>query len=177
MGRPRSFAARRSGGRAPNRSWSSFVINAPVNVPAASKVLLATGILSNINIDETVLRTVGEIVTASDQFAVTEEQIGAFGMIVVNDVAAGVGVGSVPGPMTNGADDWFVYQPLIQFLAVPTSVGVEAQFGTVHQVNSKAKRIVSEGRLIAFVVENLHATDAFNIIWNLRVLTMVRGTR
>ncbi len=167
----------RSSGRRPNRAWSSSVIAAPTNIPAATKVLVASLVLSNVNIDETLLRVVGMIGVASDQNAASEQQIGAFGMIVVTDIAIAAGVASVPGPMSNGADDWLMYQGFAQERAFGSSIGFDSEARTQYAINSKAKRVVTEGRAIALVCENLHATHGFNVVWNLRVLSMVRGTR
>jgi len=160
-----------------NRSWTGSVLAAPVVVAAATKVLLTTFSLSNQNIDETVLRVVGGINVMSDQQAATEDQIGAVGFILVTNQAAAAGVASMPGPVTdNGDDGWFVYQAFSQRFGFVTAAGVEAQFSTWYEINSKAKRVIHEGRAIAVIAENAHATQGFSIGLAFRMLSMVRGT-
>ncbi len=173
----RQTNVRRTGSRA-NRSWASTASAAFTNIPAASKVLLSTFVLSNPGIDETVLRTVGSVSVKSDNPGSGEEQIGAFGMIVVTDIAAAAGIASIPGPVTNGSDDgWFTYVPFAFSLATFTSVGFEPGMSHRIEFDSKAKRMTGEGQVIALVVENIHASHAFDFITNLRMLAMVRGTR
>ncbi len=173
INRNRRFPTRRS----PNRSWASFINTSFGNVPAASKVLLGSFGLSNPNIDETILRTVGQIATVSDQTIASEQQIGAFGMIVVNDRAITAGVASIPGPATDAGDDgWFVYVPFTNQMRFNSAIGVDEVGSFNVQFNSKAKRKVQEGFAIAVVVENIHATHGFNFNVVLRLLSMISGT-
>ncbi len=161
----------------PNRSWAGSVSSAPTVVPAASKVLLATFTLNNPGIDETALRTVGGIAVATDNLAGTEDQLGAFGLIVVTDLAAAAGVASIPGPVTDASDDgWFVYVPFAQEWNGATASG-RAFTTQWYPFDSKAKRVVENGSTIALVVENAHATEGLNIYIALRLLSQVRGTR
>ena len=55
-----------------NNSWAAVIFSAFVTVPAASKVLLGTLVLSNPGIDETILRVVGNVVVESDQVGAAE---------------------------------------------------------------------------------------------------------
>ncbi len=133
--------------------------------------------MSNPNIDETVLRTVGLISIQSDQAAAQEEQIGAFGMIVVNDLAVAAGAASIPGPITDRGDDgWHLYVPFAQTLSVATVVGFHGNFATQYGFDSKAKRRVEEGSQIAIMVENAHATHGLLVSFVFRMLSQVSGT-
>ena len=162
--------------RTPNRSWGGTFTATGQAVAGNTKVLLGGFTLSNANIDETVLRTVGRLAIKSDQTAADEEQIGAFGMIIVNDLAVAAGAASVPGPITDRDDDgWFVYVPIVQSLDFASGVGIEAQMSTGYPFDSKAKRRVQEGFQIAMVVENGHATSAFTIAFVIRVLSQITG--
>ncbi len=77
----------------------------------STKILLGVFVLSNVGIGETVRRTIGNIWVVSDQAAADEVQVGAFGCIVVTDLAAAAGAASIPGPFTDANDDgWFVWQ-------------------------------------------------------------------
>jgi len=131
-------------------------------VGVSSKVLLGTFTLSNLNIDETVLRTVGSLSVTSDQASVTEPQIGALGMILVNDLALAAGAASIPGPITDRSDDgWFVYILIVSNMLVNTAVGFDALAGARYDFDSKAKRRVEEGFGIAIMIENASAASAF----------------
>ncbi len=157
-----------------NKSWTASTFATRLNIPANSKVLLGLFALSNPGIDETVLRTIIDLYLISDTNS-TESQMGAIGMIVVNDIAGGIGVTAVPGPATDADNDgWFIHQHLNLRQIGPTAVG---QFqGRGYEINSKAKRVVHDGSTLALMAENLHATEAFDILINLRLLSMVRGT-
>ncbi len=98
----------------PNRAWAGTV-DTENAFGGGSKILLGSFSLSNPNIDETILRTVGVLSIRSDQIAAPEEQVGAFGMIKVTDLAIAAGAASIPGPVTDiGDDGWFVHVPFAQ---------------------------------------------------------------
>ncbi len=135
-------------------------------MPANSKVLLTSVVLSNPGIGETVRRTRGLISIMSDQQTVVEEQVGAFGMVVVTDLALAAGAASIPGPGTDASDDgWFVWVPFVQ--ASEGNVGVADPPGLPvsqrYEFDSKAMRRVEEGFVIAIMVENVHATMGLRI--------------
>ena len=115
---------------------------------------------------------------ATDQIAAAEQQIGAFGLMIVTDKAAAAGVASIPGPITDIGDDWFVYVPIVQQLGFATATGFNPGQGVHYPIDSKAKRILEgSGKVIAVVVENIHASFAFEIAFVMRILTQTRGTR
>ena len=160
----------------PNRSWTASQLAVFTVIPANSKVVLGTFVLSNSGIDETILRTVGLMAIKSDQSIADEDQIGAFGMIVVSDTAAALGVTAIPGPISDADNDgWFVYKPWVQAFEFITTTGM--YLDTVqYEIDSKAKRIVNDGSTIALVAENAHATDGASLGLQIRMLTMVKGT-
>ena len=160
----------------PNRAWSTSVQQSATTVAAASKVLLGNFTLANTNIDETVLRIVGVISVKSDQAASAEEQRGAFGLIRVSEAALAIGITAIPGPFTDGADQWFGYQSFVQAVDFRTAAGF-ALYTVQYMIDQKAKRIVSEGQVLAIVAENSHATHGLTLGFQIRMLTMVRGTR
>ncbi len=168
----RQFARRKS-----NREWAAVNSTGLVSVPVSTKVLLGTFVLSNPGIDETILRTVGLIAVVSDQVSAAESQHAAFGMIVVNDVAGALGVTAIPGPITNAEDDgWFVYQSIQQKFSFITAAGFDSNGAVQYHFDSKAKRILSEGSVVAIVIENASSSIAFEVGIGLRMLGMVRGT-
>jgi len=162
--------------RTANRTWAGNIGAAQIGVGPATKVLLGGFSLAAAGIDETVLRTVGQIAIQSDQNAASEFQIGAFGLIVVTDAAVAVGVTAIPGPVTDASDDgWFVYVPFGQAVNFASATGIRP-YSNPYTFDSKAKRRVQDGQQIAIMVENAHATHAFNIMTTFRLLTMVTGT-
>ena len=169
----RSRGARRSGPR-PNRGWF-FVADATFTVLAADSILLhSVFVPANPGIDEVAIRTVGSLSIASDQTGANEEQIGAFGMILVTDSAVAIGVTAMPDPVVDASDDgWFVYQSFAQNTAL-NSAGVGS---ITYPIDSKAKRILEgTGMNIAVMLTNSHATHGLTFSLQLRVLSQVRGT-
>ena len=144
------------GRRTSGTNWGRTIIP-QVAVAAGTKVLLATFVLSNVGIGEVVRRTRGQVLVLSDQASVVEQQNGAFGMVVVTDLAAAAGAASIPGPVTDANDDgWFVWVPTLQatggLIGGAPSVGVPQW---PHLFDSKAMRRVEEGFVIAVMFEGL----------------------
>ena len=147
-----------------------------VSVPATSKVLVAVG-TSPVSIDLTILRTRG-IMTAHPSSVTADRFIsGAFGIMIVTDIAAAAGIASIPGPATDAADDgWLVHEWFMSKFEFGTAVGVDAAMGQQRLFDSKAKRILEPGHDLVAVVENLSGNGVdFGV--NFRCLDMVRGTR
>ncbi len=168
--RPQRSASR------PNRSWDGFFTTALVNVPAASKVLLGSFTLNNPGIDETLLRTVGTLFVATDALS-NESQIGAVGLIPITEIALAAGVASIPGPVSDiGSDGWAFHQTFCQDWSFATAVG-QTMGGLSYSFDSRGKRVVSDQHALALVVENAHATQAFDFYIAMRILSQVRGTR
>ncbi len=168
------MVARRTRQNFPQRSrrqpttWSRLISIAAITIPTVSKILLGTINLGNPGISETVRRTRGVVSVASDQGAAFEDQSGAFGMIVVSDLAIAAGIVSIPSPVANGNDDgWFVWQPFVQGGAAGSSghTSVEWEF------DSKGMRRVQEGFTVAIVAENNHPTFQLELSFAVSVLT------
>ena len=156
-----------------NRNWAGIEI-ATQTIAGNTAVLLATFVLTNPGIDETILRSLASFIIRSDQLVATESQVGALGMIIVSDQAAGVGITAVPHPVTDIDDDgWFVHMPIAQAIYFGDATGFTHIPGG--SFDSKAKRVVHDGQTIALVVENVTATG-FSIAGIVRSLSMVRGT-
>ncbi len=154
-GRPgRAIQPKRSG-----TNWARGVFaGTPTTLAAGTKSLVASVTLSNAGIGETVRRTRGVFSITSDQNSVQEQQVGAFGFIVVTDTALGVGITAIPGPATDRNDDgWFVWESFCQ-ISGATAGGtislLQPAIPQVYHFDSKAMRRVEEGYSIAGVVEN-----------------------
>ncbi len=91
----------------------------------------------------------------SDQTGALEDYFAGFGVAVISDQAAAIGITAVPTPMTDISSDlWFVYeQAMSQFLFI-SGVGVDPNAGVLTRVDSKAMRKVEDGQDIGIVQEN-----------------------
>ena len=164
--RVRTFSARSRPRAATN--WARSVASEEFVLAPSSKVLALTTELSNPGINETILRTHVELYVKPTSTALTFIN-GAFGGIVVNDLAVGVGVGSIPSPGAQATDDgWFVHQPFAAFGA-DTNDGSAAY--TRYQIDSKAMRRVEEGFQIVWVIENTNILNTLNWVLNVSILT------
>ena len=166
------FRRRSRGSSAPARpayawGWSTFALDAFVNIPAASSVLLGS-IIATTAQQVLVERALGTIVWVSDQTALVEEQIGRFGAIVVSADAAAAGVASIPDPDTDAGAPWWLYQTFASKGPVLSTGFAEIA------IDGKARRILNTNEVISFVVTNQHATHAFDFIVNLRILARIR---
>ncbi len=153
----------------PSTNWSRSVSTADVAVPASTKVLIATLALDNPGIAETIRRTRGVFSISADQTGAVEDQIGAMGMMVVNDLAIAAGVASLPGPVTDANDDgWFVWVPYGS--RGDANFAVSALVSVQYAFDSKAMRKVEEGFGIVLVAENASGVhghtfwDAFSLL-------------
>ena len=172
----RNFTNKRTRSR-PNRAWTGAVDLDNNITTASTKTLIASFVLSNSNIDETILRTLGLLTVRSDQDASSEDQQGAFGMIVVSDTAVAAGAASIPGPLTDIADDgWFVHVPFNERFLFKSATGVNPDMNHQYQFDFKSKRVIEDGSSIALMVETSSGSEGILISLILRMLSMVRGT-
>ena len=169
MARRSRVAAGRGTRRRAAPAWGFLSTGLLTTIPADTKTLLGSFILSNPPLGETILRTRCRVWILSDQAAAVEEQIGAFGLIVVSDRAIVAGAASIPGPFTDGGDDgWFVHQSIVQAnQGAATFVG-----GTPYDIDSKAMRKVEDGSEIAVMIENAPQSDfGFKVGFAIRMLS------
>ncbi len=163
----RSFG--RSGAKRRQVEWSlAFQSTGNVSVPASSVVLLSTINPNSPSGIGTIVRSRGMFSINTDQGAASEEQTGAVGVAVINSVAAALGVTGVPGPATQISYDWLVYQSFTQGQFVSSNIGIRRSIDWL--IDSKAMRKFGLDERLALVVENVHATDGFNILVNIRFL-------
>ena len=161
----------RSSGSRPNRSWAGATTSTYTTLGTASTSVI-TGFIATGG-DQTILRVVGLLSITSDQAGAVEDQVGAFGMIIVSDVAFAAAI--VPAPIAQQDDDgWFVYQAFSQ----QGDASVTSSLLRSYVIDSKAKRIVElEGRSVALVITNASASHGLKFALNLRILSQLRGTR
>ncbi len=156
-------------------NWARSIATAPVPVAVGAKVLITTVVLSNPGIDETVRRTRGMFEVTSNQSAAMALQYGAFGAVVVNDLAVAAGAASIPGSVTDASDDgWFLWVPFIQTTGVTEDgTGTASPGVNRYHFDSKAMRKIEEGFSVAFMVENaspdpFEFADAISLLASLR---------
>ncbi len=101
----------------------------------------------------TVIRTRMDFNFSSDQEAADETPHGAFGMIVVNEKAAALGVTGIPGPTSQINDDFFVWQGMSSNYQFVSATGSPGTIGKGYTVDSKAMRKVDTGDNVAIMFE------------------------
>ncbi len=163
-GGARSFRPQTS----PRTNWMRIVDAASLTVPPLTRTFMFSLSLDNVGIGETVRRTRGRFLIASDQSGGIESQNGAFGLIVVTTDAASVGATAIPGPVSSAPDDgWFVWEPF----HTRVTDGLGTRFYETFSFDSKAMRRIEEGYLIAVMVENADATTGLEINVSFSLLT------
>ena len=161
----------------PNRSWAALTDVGNTVAAGSTKVLLGSLSLSNPNIDETILRTVGVLSIITDQAVADEAQQGAFGMILVTDRAIAAGAASIPGPVSDSGDDgWFVHVPFLEHFTLATAVGFQHNAARNYKFDMKGRRRAQEGQAIALMVETTAASDGILLSVLGRMLSQVFGT-
>ncbi len=149
----------RGRGRRPGGTWSRTVSVALSTTAAASKTLLTSFSLSTAGIGETVRRTRGRVWFGSDQSSTTEAYSGAFGLVVVNDIALAAGAASIPGPNTDRDDDgWFVWEGVANETILKDATGIQQPALSMIEFDSKGMRRIEEGFSVAMMFENASAS-------------------
>ncbi len=111
---------------------------------------------------------------ASDQTAAQEDQFGAFGICVVTEQAASIGVSAVPHPGTDAAwGGWVVHQYFASQFARLSASGVAADFMHLIQIDSKGMRKIGENERVVTIWQNMGATHGMNTFSSFRFVTKV----
>ncbi len=125
-----------------------------VNVPAATKVLLASFNAAALALRPfTIIRTHLTVQWDSDQQVATESPVGAVGEIIVSDQAVGIGATAIPDPISQADAPWFVWQGLITHFDFGSAVGF-SRMGNQYIIDSKAMRTVGNNEDKAIVATN-----------------------
>ena len=119
----------------------------------------------------TIVRTRIHLGIRSDQTSAPEDQLIAYGHVVVQDTAVAIGVTAVPTPITDMQSDWHFYELLYGRFAFVTGVGFDS-VGLAYQTpgDSKAMRKVDFGQDLAVVAETTDVSDGVQIYDGGRVL-------
>ncbi len=119
----------------------------------------------------TIVRTHITWFLKSDQTAALEIQQAAFGLVVVSDQAAGIGITAVPTPFSEIDSDVFqAYGFIMQSFTFVTGSGIQTPGGTMAVIDSRGMRKVEQGTQIITVAENSTASAGTQILAAGRVL-------
>ncbi len=102
----------------------------------------------------TLVRTRGSVTFRLAASGASNNSIGgAMGMIVVSENAFAAGLASVPLPLDDIENDWFVYEP-VTFEASATSIGANNVGSKItRQFDSRGQRKLKNGDVLAMVFE------------------------
>jgi len=142
--------------RAPKRltSWFEFLPRTDALVAAGGTIIFTLNAAALLLRPFTIVRTRFLVSIVSDQLGADEKQIGAFGMAIVSDQAAAIGVTAIPTPITDmGSDLWFVHQMMYNDFLFISGVGVQSPADRTFEVDSKAMRKVDIGQDLVVVAE------------------------
>ena len=160
----------------PNYEWSVLQSVNQSTVPVASKVLLGSFSLTQPQ-DRTIVRTRGLLQLDSDQVLLSEQQSGALGLTIVSDDALAAGIASIPGPISDASNDWFLWQAGLNVRTLVTATGMQEPTGMQYTLDSKAQRVFQIGTSIAVVFENARpgAGGGIQVMFAIRILTRLRA--
>ena len=160
--------------RGPRRAtdWSASLPEVSGTTVAGSTATLLQSFTPIVG-GETLIRTRGLVTIRSDQFAASENMIGAFGMCIVTDQAASIGITAIPHPATDAAwGGWFVHFFYSQQMRFGTGVGFDPNAVVQYPIDSKAMRKVDEDETLAVVVENA-GSEGIVITSSVRILSKI----
>ena len=120
----------------------------------------------------TVVRTRGSILVVSDQSSATEDQEVGWGVAVVSDQAAAIGITAVPTPVTDSDSDlFFAYEMLFGSIRVASEIGKQQSYpGDMLIIDSKAMRKVNDSEDVVDVLETSGTSEGCTIITFFRQL-------
>ncbi len=152
--------------------WSaSSILTGVLSVAGSSAVL--DEVFTPIVGGETIIRTRGMMGWNTDQEITDELQLGAFGLAIVSEQAATVGITAIPHPSTDAAwGGWFYHQFIMSKFTFISGVGVEPNVMQRMVVDSKAMRKVGENERLVSVWEAT-STTGFEAFSSLRILSKV----
>jgi len=154
----------------PSGGWAGAIIQQTA-VAANSSVLLAT-FTPSVALTLTVRRIRVSVLYSSDQNAASESSLGALGAAVMEDTAIAVGAASLPDPVSDVADDyWLMFQGLHTRISVRGTDGQVEPAGFIAEIDSKAMRKLPTGKSLVFIVANSSATAGALIQLTIRVYT------
>ena len=163
----------RTRGFRPQTDWASLTAPFSANIGFGTKILIGSFVGTG---PVTIRRTFGLVSWRSDQQAVSEEPMGAFGMCVVSEDAFAAGAAAIPGPFSDADSDlWFVHQFMYSSFQFADATGRTNPTGMQYQINSKAMRKLTEEERVVVMTENGHGSQGALSWMSLRVLSSLAG--
>ncbi len=155
---PAGLSFSRTGRRSSRTSdWSEgYFATTYTAVPAASAVLLISTSAAQFGglTPATLIRSRGWFSFRSDQNDLTEFQIGAVGMAIVQERARAAGIASIPRPVSEMTSDEFFYiRGFSEVFTHNTSVGFDSIGASGFEVDSKAMRKITDIEALVVTVE------------------------
>ena len=141
---------------APKRQIANFGLTAEIDglttVVGIAKAVYTFGTqLANTDA-ATLVRTRGMLgVRAAAVAGAANIVRGVFGIIVVSDDAAGIGVTAVPGPLTDSENDWVVWQPFT--LLFDATIPSDSPKAVNVAFDSRGMRKMKSGDVLTTVLE------------------------
>ena len=146
-------------------NWGGTVAGSATLIAGSTKVLLASFTPDFVS-GETVRRMRGTLFVQGAGVGLYHGAIGAY---VANNAAISVGVGSLLDPVTNVADDaWMWYRSFSGDSGAAGAAGADG--AQLLEIDSKAMRRIETGFALVFVVTNANASLTFNVALSVRVL-------
>ena len=122
----------------------------------------------------TIVRTIGYLSVVSDQGAAAEAPMVSFGAAVVSEQARVAGVASLPTPgEENESDLWFAYENVPYALEFSDATGIRSPANAIKYFDQRAKRRVSSGEAVVFVIENKASAAGSGVALDVRMLLML----
>ena len=173
---PRSFVRSRPVVRGPKRRtiWIQFQPAITTMTATGGTLIFSLNAAALALRPFTIVRSRFELYLKSDQDTASEDQVAGFGIAVVSDEAAAVGVTAIPTPITElGSDLWFVNQILMSSIEAGATNVETAINGRGWTVDSKAMRKCSVGQNIVVVGERAGAGSGVELFAGGRILIKV----
>ena len=165
----RSFAPR----RIHQFDWARSDFDLLTLAAAATKGILVFAV-DTLNRDVVVERTLVSVLVESDQAAAREQQVVAFGAVIVSLDAFAAGAASIPGPFSDPDADWLLHVITVGAGDASSSVMTSGQM-----LESRARRRLPSGHGVAFMAETGDVgsgADGVTIFGGVSILVRVRGT-
>ena len=146
-------------------NWGGLVATSAPSLAGATKALVASFTPDFVS-GETLRRMRGTLFVQGAGVGLYHGAIGAY---VANNVAVAAGVASLLDPVTNVADDaWVWYRSFSGDSGAAGAAGADGAM--LLEIDSKGMRRIETGYALVFVIANSHASLALNFALSVRVL-------
>ena len=149
--------------RGPTREtlWFEFQTNSTITAASTALLDFSLNAAALALRPFTIVRTRGELFSRSDQQLATEVYGGNWGIAVVSDQAAAIGVTAVPNPVSDyGSDLWLAIEAVHGQFTFATAASI-MESGARTVIDSKAMRRVDVGQDVIVARE----TPSFSPSW------------